>query len=91
MRKVYVVRPYRVGSKNAMSTAVVIPRTVVKDYKIDASTVVILKTNSNKRRMTLETFDAMQATSENVKSIGVSLSTSSRTDLSKLKEVDNVE
>ena len=78
MKQIYILQPYKVGSKNAMSTAVVIPHAVVKDYKIDVSSVLIIKTDSNKRRMTLETFDVRHGKQENKTPVGVSLPTSNQ-------------
>lgn len=75
MKQIYIIQPYKVGSKNAMSTAVVIPHDVVKDYKIDVSSVLVLKTESDKKRITLETIDIGIAKQENLKPAGVSLPT----------------
>ncbi len=38
MRSIYLLQPFHVGSKNAKSTALVVPCAVVKDYNIDTST-----------------------------------------------------
>jgi len=50
----YVIKPYNVGSKKGKSTALVIPHSVVKEYKIDTSTVFLLQTNNQKTKITLE-------------------------------------
>jgi deoxyribodipyrimidine photolyase len=47
-------KPYNVGSKKGKSTALVIPHRVVKEYKIDTSTVFLLQTNNQKTMITLK-------------------------------------
>jgi antitoxin component of MazEF toxin-antitoxin module len=52
-RNVYVVQPYRVGTKDRKSLAIVIPAQVVKEYSFDTSTIFALKVD-NMRRLTLQ-------------------------------------
>jgi hypothetical protein len=50
MKDMYVIQPYHVGSKNAKSLAIVLPARMVKKYRIDTSTIFMIrgidKTNS---------------------------------------------
>jgi len=48
MRNNYIIQPYKVGSKNSKSLAIVIPLDIRKKLQIDTSTVFILKSSNNK-------------------------------------------
>jgi hypothetical protein len=61
MRSIYLLQPFHVGSKNAKSTALVVPCAVVKEYNIDRSTIFMLQTDNQKKTITLE---VMQYSSE---------------------------
>jgi antitoxin component of MazEF toxin-antitoxin module len=54
-RNVYVVQPYKVGTKERKSLAIVIPAQVVKEYSFNPSTVFAL--NVEKDKITLRTLD----------------------------------
>jgi hypothetical protein len=64
MKHKYLVQPYRVGSKTSKSIALVIPHQIVQYYSIDPSTVIILRTDDARKKMTLE---AIQDTDTNEK------------------------
>jgi antitoxin component of MazEF toxin-antitoxin module len=57
-RNVYVVQPYRVGTKDRKSLAIVIPAQVVKEYSFSTSTIFALKVD-NMRRLTLQNVGAV--------------------------------
>lgn len=42
-KRVYVIQPYEVGTKNKKSLAMIIPATYARDNQIDKSTVFIVK------------------------------------------------
>jgi len=52
-RNVYVVQPYRVGTKDRKSLAIIIPAQIAKEYSFDTSTIFALKVD-NMRRLTLQ-------------------------------------
>ena len=54
MRKMHVVRPYKVGSKTGKSIALVIPREIVEQYGINPSSLMILRTDDIPRKITLQ-------------------------------------
>ena len=54
MRKMHIVRPYKVGSKTGKSIALVIPREIVRQYGINPSSLVILRTDDVPRKITLQ-------------------------------------
>jgi hypothetical protein len=54
MRRSHVIQPYKVGSKTGKSIAVVIPHDIVEQYKIDPSSIIILKTDKLTKKITLE-------------------------------------
>jgi hypothetical protein len=43
----YVIKPYRVGTKNGKSLAMIIPAGFARDNQIDTSTIFILKNELN--------------------------------------------
>lgn len=54
-RNIYVMQPYRVGSKNGKSLVILIPARIVKEFNINTSTVFMLRKNKEKKTITLET------------------------------------
>jgi hypothetical protein len=46
--ELYVVRPYKVGTKNGKSLAMIIPAGFARDNHIDTSTIFILKNEDSK-------------------------------------------
>ena len=57
-RNVYVVQPYRVGTKDRKSLAIIIPAQIAKEYSFDTSTIFALKVD-NMRRLTLQNIGAV--------------------------------
>jgi antitoxin component of MazEF toxin-antitoxin module len=57
MRRSHVIQPYKVGSKTGKSIAVVIPHEIVEQYKIDPSSIIILKTDKLTKKITLEALE----------------------------------
>ena len=57
-KNVYVVQPYKVGGTKAKnSLAMIIPSKIVKGHKIDESTIFIIRTEENERKIILERID----------------------------------
>ena len=54
MRKIHVVRPYKVGAKTGKSIAVIIPSEIVKRYEISPSSVIIVKSDGSTKKISLE-------------------------------------
>jgi hypothetical protein len=52
-RDVYVIQPYRVGTKDRKSLAIVIPAQVVKEYSFNTSTVFALNVDKGNSKITL--------------------------------------
>lgn len=52
-RDVYVVQPYKVGTKDRKSLAIVIPAQVVKEYSLDTSTVFALNVDKGNKGIIL--------------------------------------
>ena len=46
-RRFYVIQPYKVGTKNGESLAMIIPARFAKDNHIDTSTIFILRNEEN--------------------------------------------
>jgi hypothetical protein len=59
MKNIFVTQPFHVGSKGAKSRsmALVIPHEVVKQYGICSSTVIIFRTNSTEKTITIQTIE----------------------------------
>jgi hypothetical protein len=57
MKRIYVLQPYRVGSRNGKSLAMVIPAEVAKVCNIDESTVFALRVDSSREHITLESIN----------------------------------
>lgn len=53
----YILQPYRVGSKNGKSLAMVIPAEVAKAYNIDDSTAFILRIDRSRKHIILESLN----------------------------------
>ena len=76
MHKMYVVRPYKVGSKTGKSTALVIPREIVEQYGINPSSLMILRTDDVPKKITLqaikeaETVEKLEKITETSKTFG---------------------
>ena len=57
-KNVYVVQPYKVGGTKAKnSLAMIIPSKIVKGHEIDESTIFIIRTEENERKIILERID----------------------------------
>jgi hypothetical protein len=52
-RDVYVIQPYRVGTKDRKSLAIVIPAQVVKEYSFNTSTVFALNVEKGNSKIIL--------------------------------------
>jgi hypothetical protein len=52
--KSYVIQPYRVGSKNGKSLALIIPARVAKECDISSSTVFSVRMNADSRTISLQ-------------------------------------
>jgi antitoxin component of MazEF toxin-antitoxin module len=75
MRNMHVVRPYKVGAKTGKSIAVIIPSEIVKQYGINPSSVIILKSDPIAKKITLEAMKEEEGTErlEIIGSIGEQL------------------
>jgi hypothetical protein len=73
MKSIYIIQPYRVGSKNAESLALIIPSKVRKQANIDTSTVFTLRIDENTKRITLQTINDLIEKYENTVPTGESL------------------
>ena len=62
IKDVYAVQPYRVGSKNGRSLAIVIPAKVAKKYNIDVSTIFALKADEMTNTVILQTLHSLSET-----------------------------
>jgi hypothetical protein len=60
MKRLYVLQPYRVGSKKAKSLVVLIPSEVVKTCSIDTSTIFTLRGDENTKTVTLQTLQTKE-------------------------------
>ena len=77
-KNVYVVQPYKVGGTKAKnSLAMIIPSKIVKGHKIDESTIFIIRTEENERKIILERID-IPSQRETVVSVGKSSVASSQ-------------
>ena len=47
-KKIFSTSPYKVGTKRSTSLALVIPAQIVREQKIDPSTIFIVKTETNR-------------------------------------------
>lgn len=50
----YVLQPFEVGSKESMSLALLIPAKMVREYRINTSTVFALRANAGTKTITLQ-------------------------------------
>jgi antitoxin component of MazEF toxin-antitoxin module len=83
MKDVYIVQPYRVGSTTGKSLAVIIPAQVVKEYKIDISTMLALRTDERREKITVraitelsDNFDRLISTGESFEASNQQISSS---------------
>ena len=78
-KNVYVVQPYKVGGTKAKnSLAMIIPSKIVKGHKIDESTIFIIRTEENERKIILERIDIPSQRETVVVSVGKSSEASSQ-------------
>ena len=54
MKSIYVVQPYRVGSKQGESLALIIPAQLRKEADITNSTILMLKIDKSTKRITVQ-------------------------------------
>jgi antitoxin component of MazEF toxin-antitoxin module len=57
MKRIYVLQPYRVGSRNGKSLAIVIPAEVTKACNVDDSTAFALRVDSTGKHIMLESIN----------------------------------
>lgn len=53
-KDVYIVQPYKVGTKTKQSLAMVIPANIVKSHKLDPSTIFVIRTEESEKKIILE-------------------------------------
>lgn len=53
-KNVYVVQPYKVGTKERKSLAIIIPAKIAREYDVSTSTILALSINGRDERMTLQ-------------------------------------
>jgi antitoxin component of MazEF toxin-antitoxin module len=68
----YTVQPYRVGSKNGKSLAIVIPANIVKKFSIDTSTIFAMKVDENTRTLSLQVICTLNKVLDTTKEIDYS-------------------
>ena len=61
IEKVFSIQPYRVGTRNGKSLALIIPAKIVKEQKINTSTVFLIK--PEEKRIILERINLSEETS----------------------------
>ena len=54
MKSTYMVQPYRVGSKQGKSLALVIPARLRREADITSSTILMIKIDEHTRRITVQ-------------------------------------
>lgn len=59
MKSLYVLQPYKVGSKNSKSLAIIIPAEVKEECNIDISTPFALYLDKKTKKVTLQNINAM--------------------------------
>jgi hypothetical protein len=64
VKTIYMVQPYRVGSKHGKSLVIVIPAKVVKKYSINTSTIFALTGDDNTKTITLQNVSKMNNASD---------------------------
>ena len=52
-KSIYAIQPYEVGSKKGKSMAIVLPAQLVKQNRINTSTILALQTQSNSKTIIL--------------------------------------
>jgi hypothetical protein len=57
IKEIYATQPYDVGSREAKSTAAIIPKKIVRLLGIDNSTVFLIKPNRSKRQLIIQVID----------------------------------
>lgn len=66
MKSTYILQPYKVGSKQGESLAVIIPAKLRKEVDITVSTVLMLKVDEKTKRITLQKVDELIENYDNV-------------------------
>jgi hypothetical protein len=66
MKNRYVLQAYKVGSKKAQSLGLVIPRGVADEYNITTSSVLLLQTEIEKKKIVLQVINEISENQENV-------------------------
>lgn len=56
-KDVYIVQPYKVGTKTNASLAMIIPAKIVKSHKLDPSTIFVIRAEESERKIILERID----------------------------------
>jgi antitoxin component of MazEF toxin-antitoxin module len=70
-KTVYAIQPYKVGSKNANSLAIVLPAKFVKEYNVNTSTVFTLSIDNRTKNMILQTVNQLRQIESEVKNITI--------------------
>ena len=65
MKSVHLVQPYRVGSKQGESLAIIIPSQLRKQADITSSTIFMLKFDEKNQKITLNKIDELLEKYEN--------------------------
>lgn len=77
MSKFYIVKPYRVGS-TGKSLAMVIPVQLVREYKIDVSTMLALRADEKREKITVRAITGLLNDFDNMIPAGESFGASSQ-------------
>jgi antitoxin component of MazEF toxin-antitoxin module len=88
MKSIYVLQPYRVGSRNGKSLAMVIPAEVAKACNIDVSTAFALRVDRSGKHITVESINEINERNEDkseIKPAGESFQTSSNQPVSSVE------
>jgi hypothetical protein len=66
MKNRYVLQAYKVGSKKAQSLGLVIPRGVADEYNITTSSVLLLQTEIERKKIVMQVINEISENQENV-------------------------
>lgn len=77
MRKFYIIKPFKVGS-TGKSLAMVIPAQLAKEYQIDFSTMLALRTDERKEKITLRAITGLLNKFDDTTSAGESFHASTQ-------------
>lgn len=66
IKNVYVTQPYKVGNKDKTSLAIILPSRLVKEHRIDISTILAAKYNTNSNELILRRIDVNEFENKNV-------------------------